>query len=95
MSPGQLNSLRFLLSNVISTNNHPQKSFLFPSQKSVLLELNSALNFMATKVDRGDQTVLHNKSDYIPHVKTLKKDPSTEYLKEVKRDVENSVVLTD
>ena len=35
-SPDQLNSLRFLLSNVISTNNHPKKSNLSFSQKSAL-----------------------------------------------------------
>ena len=104
ISPDQLNSLRFLLSNVISTNNRPQKSNLSPSQKSALSELNSTHNLIITKADKGGQTVLLNKSDYISHVETmlnsgpytiLNKDPSTNHLIEVKRNVKNSVLLND
>ena len=80
ISPDQLNSLRFLLSNVISTNNCPQKSNLSPSQKSALSELNSARNLIITKADKGGQTVLLNKSDYISHVETMLNSGSYTFL---------------
>ena len=57
-----------------------------------------------TKADKGGQTVLLNKSDYISHVETmlnsgpytiLNKDPSTNHFIEVKRNVKKSVLLSD
>ena len=98
-----MNSLCFLLSNYISTNNCPQRSNLSFSQKSALSELNSAHNLIITKADKGGKTVLLYKSNYVSHVETmlnsgpyniLNKDPSTNHLIEVKH-IKNSVLLND
>ena len=99
----QFNSLRFLLSNAISTNSRPQKSNLSPSQKSSFSELHSAHNLIFTKTDKGGETVVLNKSDYTSHVETmlnsapyttLNKAPSTDHLVEVKNNIKN-LVLSD
>ena len=103
-SPDKLKSLCFLLSNLISTNNYPEKSYLSPSQKSALSELNSAFNLIIIKADKVGQTILLNKSDYISHVETmlnsgpyaiLNEDPSTNDLTEVKHNVKASVLLSN
>ena len=71
ISPDQRNSLRFLLSNLISNNSRPQKSNFSPFQKSALSELNSAHNLIITKADKGGKTVLLIKSDYISHFESM------------------------
>ena len=102
-----LRALKFLLrefssfpfSNIISTNNRPQKSDLSSSQKSTLSH-----KLIITKTNKGGQTVLLNKSDYISHVETmvnsgpytiLYKNSSTNHLIEVKRNIKISVLLSD
>ena len=81
-----MNSLHFVLSNIISTINGPKKSNFSLSKKSAHSEHNFTHNLIITKSDKGNQTVLLNKSDYIFPVQTmlnsgpyaiLKKDSST------------------